>query len=83
MNEFQKEFLEESSCMACKQIPLMAKECYNCNKLICFVCDLKSNYNQGIKLANKTCLHCKSEGLVKTKIVNSSSSINSDMFETD
>lgn len=43
-NEFQKEFIEESKCMVCGELPLKAKECYNCNKLICFICELKQSY---------------------------------------
>ena len=47
VNEFQKEFIEKSSCMVCKEIPLQAKECHNCNKLICFLCELKCTYKNG------------------------------------
>ena len=47
VNEFQKEFIEESSCMVCKEIPIKPKECYNCNKIICFLCELKIAYKNG------------------------------------
>ena len=59
VNEFQKDFIQESSCMVCKEIPLRAKECYNCNKLICFLCDLKLTYKNGMRVQNKCCYNCQ------------------------
>ena len=59
INEFQKEFIGESSCMVCKEIPLKPKECYNCNKLICFICELKLTYSNGLKVAQRACPNCK------------------------
>jgi hypothetical protein len=45
--------------MVCKQIPLKPKECYNCNKIICFLCELKCTYQDGTRIANKECYNCK------------------------
>ena len=59
VNEFQKEFIEESSCMVCKEIPIKPKECYNCNKIICFLCELKIAYKNGQRVLQKQCPGCK------------------------
>ena len=59
VNEFQKDFIEESSCMVCREIPIKPKECFNCNKLICFLCELKIAYKNGQKVNQRQCPNCK------------------------
>ena len=59
ISDFQNEFIQESSCMVCKQIPLQPKECYNCNKIICFLCELKQLYKNGSRTPNFQCYNCK------------------------
>lgn len=45
--------------MVCKEIPIKPKECYNCNKIICFLCELKIAYKNGQRVAQKQCPGCK------------------------
>jgi len=65
MSDFQREFIEESACMVCKEIALKPKECYNCNKIICFLCELKLFYKNGTRTPNKQCYNCKVEEIVR------------------
>ena len=57
--DFQEQFLDESSCMICKQIPINAKECAYCNKLICFLCEIKSSFtSDGQRIQQRQCPNC-------------------------
>lgn len=65
--------------MICKEVPMNAKECYNCNKIICFLCELKQTYENGHRVPNKECFHCKVSEKVKIsdRVSNNSGSAHS------
>jgi hypothetical protein len=42
-----------------------AKECYSCNKIICFLCELKQTFENGHRVVNKECFNCKVSEQVK------------------
>lgn len=65
MSEFQREFIQGSSCMVCGNIPLKPKECYNCNKIICFLCELKITYKNGSRCRDFQCYNCKTQEVIK------------------
>ena len=57
--DFQEQFVEESSCIVCKQIPVNAKECAYCNKIICFLCEIRSAFNSdGQRIQQRQCVNC-------------------------
>ena len=56
--DFQGQFLDESSCMVCKEIPINAKECAYCNKLICFLCEIRSSFSNGQRVQQRQCPSC-------------------------
>ena len=45
--------------MVCREIPIKPKECFNCNKLICFLCELKISYKNGQRVNQRQCPSCK------------------------
>lgn len=65
MSEFQREFITGASCMVCGNIPLKPKECYNCNKIICFLCELKITYKNGSRARDFQCFNCKTQEIIK------------------
>ena len=58
MNEFQKQFIEQSSCMVCGNIAMQPKECFNCNRIICFLCEMKISHKNGQREPHRQCPGC-------------------------
>ena len=47
--------------MVCKAIPIKPKECSNCNKIICYFCELALVYKNGVQVSETSCPNCKTE----------------------
>lgn len=56
--DFSGQFVEESSCIICGRIPVNAKECAYCNKIICFLCEIKSSFKNGVRVEQRQCKNC-------------------------
>ena len=50
--------------MVCNQVPIKAKECISCNKVICYFCCLKVSFNDGLASKNNQCFSCKAYSLI-------------------
>lgn len=59
--------------MVCGNIPLKPKECYNCNKIICFLCELKITFKNGVKARDFSCYNCKTQEFFKVKLTSEKS----------
>jgi hypothetical protein len=63
--------------MVCKEIPLKPMECYNCNKIICFLCELRQTYKNGQKVERSQCYNCGIYEVIKVSTAQSNDSIES------